>query len=85
MPIFSAEAATQDCNEKLKHYQEQVNRVRTQREYSAILAEIDLVREQSKSFEEQALTARSRQRSGPDRVQRVGAIISSTTLVVGGP
>ena len=57
----AAEAASQDCNEKLKHYQEQVNRVRTQREYSAILTEIDLVRDQSRAFEEQALAAMERQ------------------------
>ena len=33
-----AEAETQDCNAKLATFQEQVNRVRTQREYSAIPA-----------------------------------------------
>ena len=53
----SAEATSQDCASKLHHFQEQVNRVRTQREYSAILQEIDQVREQSRAAEEVALAA----------------------------
>jgi predicted nucleic acid-binding Zn-ribbon protein len=56
----AAEAGSQDCGEKLKHYQEQVNRVRTQKEYSAILQEIDTVRAASRVFEDQALAAMER-------------------------
>ena len=50
-----AEAAIQDAAEKLKHFQQQVSMVRTQREYSALLTEIDTVKASIKSLEEQAL------------------------------
>lgn len=57
----AAEAASQDCAAKLEHFQEQVNRVRTQREYSAILQEIDQVRERARALDDQALEAMERQ------------------------
>jgi predicted nucleic acid-binding Zn-ribbon protein len=57
----AAEAGAQDCEAKLRHFQEQVNRVRTQREYSAILQEIDTVRDESRALEEQALAAMEQQ------------------------
>jgi predicted nucleic acid-binding Zn-ribbon protein len=50
-----AEAAIQDATEKLKHYQQQISLVRTQREYSALLQEIDTVKASIKGLEEQAL------------------------------
>ncbi len=50
-----AEAAILDANEKLKHYQQQISMVRTQREYSALLQEIDTVKGSIKGLEEQAL------------------------------
>jgi uncharacterized protein len=50
-----AEAAIQDAAEKLKHYQQQISLVRTQREYSALLTEIDTVKASIKGLEEQAL------------------------------
>ena len=50
-----AETAIQDAAEKLKHFQQQVSMVRTQREYSALLTEIDTVKASIKSLEEQAL------------------------------
>lgn len=50
-----AEAAIQDASEKLKHYQQQISMVRTQREYSALLQEIDTVKGSIKGLEEQAL------------------------------
>jgi uncharacterized protein len=50
-----AEAAIQDATEKLKHYQQQISMVRTQREYSALLTEIDTVKGSIKGLEEQAL------------------------------
>jgi predicted nucleic acid-binding Zn-ribbon protein len=50
-----AEAAIQDASEKLKHYQQQISLVRTQREYSALLTEIDTVKGSIKGLEEQAL------------------------------
>src|SRR5262245_2027037 len=37
----TAEAAVQDAQEKLKKFQQQINRVSTQREYGALLQEID--------------------------------------------
>lgn len=51
-----AEAASADAEEQLKHFQQQVSRVRTQREYAAILQEIDTVKGQIKDLEEQALS-----------------------------
>ncbi|HEX7184416.1 MAG TPA: C4-type zinc ribbon domain-containing protein [Thermoanaerobaculia bacterium] len=56
----TAEAATQDAQEKLKKYQQQINRVSTQREYGALLQEIDTVKGQISASEEQALSALER-------------------------
>jgi len=56
----TAEAATQDAQEKLKKYQQQINRVSTQREYGALLQEIDTVKAQISSSEEQALSSLER-------------------------
>jgi predicted nucleic acid-binding Zn-ribbon protein len=56
----TAEAATQDAQEKLKKYQQQINKVSTQREYGALLQEIDTVKSQISTSEEQALSALDR-------------------------
>lgn len=53
----AAEAAVQDGQEKLKKYQQQINRVSTQREYGALLQEIDTVKGQISGQEEQAFSA----------------------------
>jgi predicted nucleic acid-binding Zn-ribbon protein len=53
----SAEMAATDANAKLAHYQEQINRVTTQREYGALLKEIDVVRDTASAHEEEALAA----------------------------
>ena len=53
----TAEASAQDAQEKLKKYQQQINRVSTQREYGALLQEIDTVKSQISGFEEQGLAA----------------------------
>jgi predicted nucleic acid-binding Zn-ribbon protein len=53
----TAEAAVADAQEKLKKYQQQINKVSTQREYGALLQEIDTVKSQITSFEEQAFTS----------------------------
>ena len=53
----AAEAEAADFHEKLKTYQEQIGRVRNQREYSALLQEIDTVKEHIRLAEEQALEA----------------------------
>lgn len=51
------EAQLQDAQEKLKHYQQQISRVSTQREYGALLKEIDTVKSQCSALEQQALSA----------------------------
>jgi predicted nucleic acid-binding Zn-ribbon protein len=53
----AAEAAVQDAQEKLKKFQQQINRVSTQREYGALLQEIDTVKGQISSQEEQAFSS----------------------------
>lgn len=52
-----AEAAHADAQEKLKHYQEQVGQVTNQREYGALLKEIDVVKTRIKEAEERAMQA----------------------------
>lgn len=52
-----AEAAASDAEEKLKHYQEQISRVSTQREYGALLKEIDTVKDLISESEKQAIEA----------------------------
>ncbi|HWM92910.1 MAG TPA: C4-type zinc ribbon domain-containing protein [Thermoanaerobaculia bacterium] len=53
----AAEAAASDAQEKLKKYQQQINRVSTQREYGALLQEIDTVKAQISGSEEKALSS----------------------------
>lgn len=56
----TAETAVQDAQEKLKKYQQQINKVSTQREYGALLQEIDTVKGQITSQEEQAFSSLER-------------------------
>lgn len=56
----TAEAAVSDAQEKLKKYQQQINRVSTQREYGALLQEIDTVKSQIGGFEEQVFSSLER-------------------------
>jgi predicted nucleic acid-binding Zn-ribbon protein len=56
----AAEGALSDEQEKLKKFQQQINRVSTQREYGALLAEIDTAKATINSFEEQACSAMER-------------------------
>ena len=51
----ASEAAAADAQQKLTHFQEQVNRVTTQREYGSLLKEIDAAKEEMSSHEEAAL------------------------------
>jgi uncharacterized protein len=51
-----AESASADAETRLKHFQQQISLVRTQREYSALLHEIDAVKAQIKGLEDQALS-----------------------------
>lgn len=50
-----AEASLADAQEKSKHFQSQISQVSTQREYTAILKEIDTVKEQISGLEKQVL------------------------------
>lgn len=52
-----AEAVHADSQEKLKHYQQQIGQVTNQREYGALLKEIDLVKTRIKEAEERAIQA----------------------------
>ncbi len=56
----AAEAGISDAQEKLKRYQKQINEVTTQREYGALLQEIDTAKTQVASLEEQALSSMER-------------------------
>jgi len=53
----AAEDGVADCQVRLKRYQEQISSVRTQREYGALLKEIDETKEEIKGHEENALVA----------------------------
>jgi predicted nucleic acid-binding Zn-ribbon protein len=55
-----ADAAIADAQEKQKHFQQQVGRVRNQREYGALLTEIDNAKQNAKALEEGALSALER-------------------------
>lgn len=55
-----AESAVADAQEKLKRYQQQLNQVSTQREYGALLHEIDTAKAQIAAAEEQGLAAMER-------------------------
>jgi uncharacterized protein len=52
-----AETLHVDAQEKLKHFQQQISQVTNQREYGAILREIDAVKTRIKEAEERALAA----------------------------
>lgn len=56
-----AESAIADAQEKLQRYQQQINAVTTTREYGALLQEIDHVKSQIRTNEEQGLAALERQ------------------------
>lgn len=56
-----AEAAIADAQEKLQRYQQQINTVTTQREYGALLQEIDHVKQTIRESEEGGLEALERQ------------------------
>lgn len=54
------EGAIADAQEKLKHFQQQVGRVRNQREYGALLTEIDNAKQSSRALDDSALAALER-------------------------
>ncbi len=55
-----AEIAIVDIRERVKHFQAQIGQVRNQREYGALLQEIDSAKRQIQDLEEQALAAMER-------------------------
>lgn len=52
-----AEGELQDAQERLRHFQSQISRVSTQREYGALLKEIDTVKGQIGGLEQSALAS----------------------------
>lgn len=68
-----AEAAVADSQEKLKHFQAQVSQVTTQREYGALLKEIDTVKEKIKQAEEQALSALTANEEAQQKLEQLEA------------
>jgi uncharacterized protein len=52
-----AEAAVADAQETLKKFQQQINKVTNQREYGAVLQEIDTAKSQIKEFEEKVFAS----------------------------
>jgi predicted nucleic acid-binding Zn-ribbon protein len=66
----TAEALIEDHQEKLKTYQEQISRVRNQREYGALLQEIDTSKSEIQSCEEQALNALEKQEENQTKLER---------------
>jgi len=64
----TAETEINDLREKVKHFQEQIGMVRNQREYGALLQEIDGAKQQISAFEEQALAALETQEEASGRL-----------------
>lgn len=64
----SAENEINDLRVKVKHFQEQISLVRNQREYGALLHEIDAAKQQISAFEEQAITALESQEEANGRL-----------------
>jgi predicted nucleic acid-binding Zn-ribbon protein len=65
----TAEADINDLREKVKHFQEQIGLVRNQREYGALLQEIDSAKQQISALEERALAALETQEEASGRLQ----------------
>ncbi len=66
-----AEAALADAQEKQKHYQEQLGQVSTQREYGALLKEIDTTKNQISSSEQAALEATERKEQADEQISEL--------------
>lgn len=65
----TAEAESTDGEALLKRYQEQIGSVRTQREYSALLQEIDTAKEQIQQAKEAAGEAEEREAEASQRLE----------------
>lgn len=66
-----AETAIADAQEKLKRYQQQINQVSTQREYGALLHEIDTTKGQISTAEEQGIAAMERREQAEAELEQV--------------
>ena len=66
-----AESEAQDYQEKLKGYQEQIASVRNQREYGALLQEMDTIKAAIKTQEELALAALERQEEAQSSLEKL--------------
>jgi uncharacterized protein len=65
----AAEGSMAEALEKLKHYQQQVGQVRNQREYGALLQEIDTAKTQIRGLEDQALQGLEKAEAAQKRLQ----------------
>jgi len=65
----TAETEISDLREKVKHFQEQISLVRNQREYGALLHEIDDAKQRIGQCEEQALAALESQEDANGRLE----------------
>lgn len=66
----SAEAAANDAQGRVDRYQEQINRVTTQREYGSLLKEIDAAKAVAEGHEEEALSALERSEAAQQELER---------------
>lgn len=66
----AAEAEIADLRAKVKHFQDQIGKVRNQREYGALLQEIDAAKQRMGGFEEQALADLERQEEANQRLRQ---------------
>lgn len=64
----AAQEAAEDADTKLRRFQDQISQVRNQREYSALLQEIDSAKAQIREFQGQALAALDSQESEQARM-----------------
>jgi predicted nucleic acid-binding Zn-ribbon protein len=67
----AAEAQVQDHEERLKTLQSQISQVRNQREYGALLHEIDAAKHQIKTLQDGALAALEKQEAGRQGLEGV--------------
>jgi len=68
----TAESELAEAQEKAKQYQQQLSRVSTQREYGAMLKEIDTVKERINACEQKTLDALERSEESQKRLQELG-------------
>ena len=67
----AAEAESEAGKASIQRYQEQISRVTTQREYGALLSEIDTVRAQMRQSDEEALLAIERQEQATAQLDEI--------------